>query len=305
MNNSNRKFDAAGTAFAMLCLFFGVPGPLIIKYIAPHIDVWTQNFLRYCVAAAVLIPFALLSCERAIFKKSIWQKTLIIAAVNVVMQCCWGAAFYYIDPAFVTLLSKSTILWSSAISLLIFADERALIKSKSFWLSFAIVITGVIGVTVFKKDFTTKASIIGILLTLGFAFSWAVYTVSIKAMLKNTCSMSSFAAVSVYTVIALGVLAYFFGKPAQSFSMPNGVWLLLALSAVTSIAGSHSTYYAAIKRIGSTIPPLVILAQPFLVLLVSRVIFNEQLNGPQWFFGLLLIAGSALAIKSQEYLKKE
>ncbi|OHB53095.1 MAG: hypothetical protein A2Y10_06885 [Planctomycetes bacterium GWF2_41_51] len=302
--NANRKFNIAGTAFAVSSLFFGVPGPLIIKYIAPHIDVWTQNFLRYVVAAAVLIPFALISRERAIFNKIIWRKTLIIAFINVIMQCCWGAAFYYINPAFITLLAKSSIFWTSAISLIFFADERLLVKSRNFWLSFFIVVIGIIGVTVFKNDFSTKASIIGIVLTLGFAFSWAIYTISIKVLLKSSNSTTSFAVVSVYTAIALGILAFVFGKPQQSMAMSNFGWFLLAISAVTSIAGSHSTYYAAIKRIGSTIPPLIVLAQPFLVLLVSRVVFNEYLNAYQWFFGLLLIAGSALAIKSQDYLNR-
>ncbi|OQA03955.1 MAG: EamA-like transporter family protein [Planctomycetes bacterium ADurb.Bin401] len=220
------------------------------------------------------------------------------------MQCCWGAAFYFINPAFITLLAKSSIFWTSAISLICFVDERPLVKSGTFWLSFLIVVIGIIGVTVFKNDFSTKASIIGIVLTLAFAFSWAIYTISIKVMLKNSNSTASFTVVSAYTAIALGILAFLFGKPQQSLSMSNFGWLLLAISAVTSIAGSHSTYYAAVKRIGSTIPPLVVLAQPFLVLLVSRVVFKEYLNGYQWFFGLLLIAGSALAVKSQADLNK-
>jgi len=79
----------------------------------------------------------------------------------------------------------------------------------------------------------------------------------------------------------------------------------LLISAVSSIAISHSCYYAAIKRIGATIPSLVILALPFLILLASRVIFNERFSAAQCFFGLLLIAGAALAVRAQEHLKKD
>jgi len=305
MGNSNRKFNLAGTAFAVLSLFCGVPGPLVIKYIAPFIDFWTQNFLRYVVAVAILLPFVLLSQKKAVFDKNIWRKALIIAFINVIMQCCWGAAFYYINPAFITLLAKSSILWTSAISLIFFVDERPLVKSWAFWSAFFIVIIGIVGVTVFKQDFSTKASITGIVLTLGFAFSWAIYTIAIKVLLKDSDSTTSFAIVSVYTAVALGVLAFFFGRPVQCLNLSMNLWALLTFSAATSIAASHVTYYSAIKRIGSTIPPLVVLAQPFLVLLVSRVIFNEHLNGPQWFFGLLLVAGAALAIKAQESLGKQ
>jgi drug/metabolite transporter (DMT)-like permease len=86
--------------------------------------------------------------------------------------------------------------------------------------------------------------------------------------------------------------------------MSSSAWIYLLISAVLSIAISHSCYYAAIKRIGATIPSLVILALPFLILLASRVIFNERLSTAQGFFGLLLIVGAALAIKSQGYIKK-
>jgi len=304
MTNTNRKFYLAGTIFTLFSLFSGVPGPLIIKYIAPYMDFWTQNFLRYVAAVITMLPFVLLSSKTHIYSKELWRKTLLIAVINIFMQCCWGAAFYYINPAFITLLSKSSVLWTVSISLFFFADERPLIKSPAFWVSFCIVIIGIFGVTFFKQDFSTSASVIGIVLTLGFAFSWAIYTIAIKALLKKEDSMTSFAIVSVYSAIGLGILAFWFGKPTQCVDFSPNIWLLLILSSLTSITISHITLYASIKRIGSTISTLVVLAQPFLVLLVSGPLFNERLIAAQWFFGLLLIAGAALAIKAQDCLGK-
>jgi drug/metabolite transporter (DMT)-like permease len=304
MTTTTRKFYIAGTIFTIMSLFSGVPGPLIIKYIAPYMDFWTQNFLRYVVAVLTMLPLVLFSSEGHIYSKSLWSKAMPIAAVNIFMQCCWGSAFYYINPAFITLLSKSSVLWTVGIALIFFADERPLLKSPAFWTSFIIVIIGIIGVTFFKQDFSTKASAIGIILTLGFAISWAVYTILIKVFLKNEDSTASFAVVSVYTAIGLGVLAFSFGKPMQCTGFSPFIWFLLILSSLTSITTSHITFYASIKRIGSTIPTLVVLAQPFLVLLVSSPLFGEKLNTLQWFFGILLIAGAALAIKAQDKLEQ-
>jgi drug/metabolite transporter (DMT)-like permease len=56
------------------------------------------------------------------------------------------------------------------------------------------------------------------------------------------------------------------------------------------------------RRIGATIPALVILAQPFIVLTVSYIVFGESLNGLQLLFGLVLLAGSALAVWAQQQL---
>jgi drug/metabolite transporter (DMT)-like permease len=59
------------------------------------------------------------------------------------------------------------------------------------------------------------------------------------------------------------------------------------------------------RRIGATVPALVVLVQPFAVFAVSRVVFEESLNILQLAFGLVLLAGSAFAISSQQHLKRD
>jgi drug/metabolite transporter (DMT)-like permease len=304
MKHTNRKFDIAGTVFALLALVCWVPAPLAIKYLSPHLDFWTQNALRYIFAAVMVFIFVYFSKKGDVFEKDLWRKGLIIALPNVVMQCLWCAGLYYLNPAFGTLLAKTAILWTAAMSLIFFADERGLMKSKSFWTGFVIAIIGLVGVTVFKEDFSTAATVLGIIMILGSSLSWALYTIAVKALLKGSDSMMSFAIVSVYTAVFLAILAFIFGEPMQCLNISAGIWTVLILSGLVSLAAAHIFYYAAIKRIGATIPSLAILAQPFLVLLVSRVLFGEYLNGPQWVFGLLLITGSGLAIKAQESLNK-
>jgi drug/metabolite transporter (DMT)-like permease len=303
MAKNNTRFNITGTVFAVLALVFWVPSPIAIKYLSPYVDFWTQNALRYTIAAITVFAFVSFSKKAAVFEKDLWRKALIIAVPNVVMQCLWCAAFYYLNPAFGALLAKTSVLWTAAISLIFFVDERPLMKSRSFWTGFCIAIIGLIGVTIFKKDFSTAASVAGIIIILCCSVAWALYTIAIKALLKGSDSMTSFAIVSMYTAVSLTVLAFLFGKPAQCLNMSAGIWVVLVLSGLSSLAVAHSLYYAAIKRIGATIPSLVVLAQPFLVLLVSRVLFSEYLSGPQWLFGLLLVAGSALAIRAQEHLK--
>ena len=80
-------------------------------------------------------------------------------------------------------------------------------------------------------------------------------------------------------------------------------WACIIISGVTAIALAHTLYYAAIRRIGATIPAMVILAQPFIVLAISYVVFVESMNIFQLFFGVILLIGSALAIFAQQHLK--
>ena len=62
-------------------------------------------------------------------------------------------------------------------------------------------------------------------------------------------------------------------------------------------------YYVAIKRIGATIPAIILLSLPFAVLALSRIVFGEVLNGFQLVFGTILIVGAGFAIWAQQHLK--
>lgn len=300
-----RRFDIAATFACVGTLFCWSVGPIFIKYLAGHIDSWTQNLLRYSVACLFWLPFLLFAIKRGQVEKKLWRKALLPAAANIVMQSLWAAGFYYVGPAFMVLLSKSSVIWVTGFSLLFFADERGLIRSKRFWLGLVLSAIGVVGVICYKQDFTASGTIIGIAIALACAFMWAVYTISVRIAFRDTNSHIGFSVVSIYTVAGLFVLGISFGRPEECLKMVPKAWAAVVISAVTAIALGHVLYYAAMKRIGVTIPTLVILAQPFSVLAISNIVFGESLNNLQLLFGIVLLAGSALAIWAQQHLKRD
>jgi drug/metabolite transporter (DMT)-like permease len=111
-----------------------------------------------------------------------------------------------------------------------------------------------------------------------------------------------FAVMSFYTAIVLWAFALFFGAPIGAFQIGFRPWLAVISSAIMGISLGHVLYYAAIKRIGATIPMLIVLAQPFTVLSVSRIVFGERMNALQLISGLVLLSGAAIAIWAQEHL---
>jgi drug/metabolite transporter (DMT)-like permease len=219
------------------------------------------------------------------------------------MQSLFACAFYYIGPAFMILLAKSSLIWIAGFSLIFFPDERALVKSKRFWTGLALSAAGVVGVLVFKEDFVATKTLTGIILTLGMAFMWAVYTLSAKVAFKDIDSRQGFSVITIYTVIGLSVLVFWRGDVGQCVQMGASRWALVVISGITSIAFAHVLYYTAMRRIGATIPALVVLVQPFIILAISRIVFGESLNKWQLLFGVVLLVGSAFAIWAQEHLK--
>ncbi len=298
------KFDITATSACIGALIFWSLGPIFITYLGGYLDSWTQNMLRYTVACMLWLPFLIISLNKKQFDKKIWRKALVPAAANLVMQSLWAAAFYYIGPTFMVLLTKTNILWIAGFSLIFFPEERSLTKSKSFWIGLSLSITGVIGVMYYKVNLSETRTIIGIIIALLTAFAWAVYTISVKIAFRDVDSRSGFSVIIIYTVIGLGFAALLFGKIEDCLYIGIQQWIYIVVSAILSIALAHVFYYAAIRRLGATIPALVILSQPFIVLAISYHIFGESLNIYQSLFGTVLIAGSALSIWAQQYLNR-
>lgn len=299
---STRKFDASATSACLGMLLFWSVGPIFIKYLTGYLDSWSQNMLRYLSACLFWLPYLLLAVRKKQLDHRVWRKAILPSAANVAMQSLWAAAFYYINPGFLVLLSKSSVIWIAGFSLIFFADERPLVKSLRFWAGLGLSLIGVIGVTLCREDFAVQKTVLGIGIGLGAAFMWGVYTILVKTAFKDIASRSSFSVISIYTVIGLCVLGLTFGRPADCLRLGAWSWACVVISGIVSIALGHVVYYVAVRRIGATIPSLVLLATPFTVLAISHIVFGESLNGLQWFFGVILIVGSALAIWSQRSL---
>lgn len=303
MNDNERKFDWPATLACLGTLVLWSIGPNFIRFLSDYLDFWTQNMLRYLAACLFWLPFLIYTIRAGRFDKSVLWRALLPAASNIAMQSLWAAGLYYIDPAFFVLLTKSSIIWVAAFSIIFFVDERPLLKSYRFWLGTVLSIIGVMGVLIFKEDFSTSRTITGIVIALVTSVVWALYIISVKIALKGMDSRIGFSVTSAYTFAGLCVLALIFGKLADCLEIGVLPWACVVISGITAIGLAHVFYYFAIKRIGATIPVLVILSQPFVVFAISSVLFGEVLNGFQWAFGVVLLAGAALAIWAQQHLK--
>ena len=299
-----QEVDVSATLACLGALSFWSLGPIFIKYLTGYVDSWTQNLLRYSVACLFWLPFLVLSIKTKRLDHKVWCRALIPGMANILMQSLYAAAFYYIGPAFMVLQMKTNIIWIGGFSLIFFSEERALVRSKRFWIGLTLSVVGLIGVMYHEVELAEARIITGIIVAQAAAFMWGVYTISVKIAFSDIDSRSGFSVISIYTVAGLAVSALLFGKVETAVQMGAWQWACVVISGVTAIALAHTLYYAAMRRIGATIPSLVILAQPFIVLAISYVVFGESMNIFQLLFGIVLLIGSGLAIWAQQHLKR-
>lgn len=302
--SDHRKVYVTATFACLGSLAFWSLGPIFIKYLTGYLDSWTQNLLRYSVACLFWLPFLVFSAKTKRLDHRVWRRAIIPAMANIVMQSLWAAAFYYIGPAFMVLQTKMNIIWIAGFSLIFFPEERALVRSIRFWIGLTLSVVGLIGVMYNEVELAESGIITGIVIAQTAAFMWGVYTISVKIAFKDIDSRSGFSVISIYTVAGLAVVALLFGNAETAAQIGAWQWVYVIISGITAIALAHTLYYAAMRRIGATIPALVVLAQPFIVLAISHIIFGESMNIFQLFFGVILLTGSALAIWAQQHLKR-
>ena len=288
-----------GTAAALAALACWSIGPIFIKLLTRHFDAWTQNFYRYLVACLFLLPVLLTARAKGQIARGVWLRALAPAAFNVVMQTFWAFSYYYLNPAFMNLMSQSSVLWITLFSFIIFAEERALLARATFWMGLIFSLSGLAGVILSGRNFRVEGTTIGVLLTLSSSLTWALYVISARIAFRRTPSEQGFAVICLYTVAGLFATALIFSHPFRNLPAEPGPWLYVLISAIVPIALAHVSYYASMKRIGSTVPALILLALPFLVLPQSILVFHEPFIPAQWLWGLVLIAGCVCSILSQ------
>ena len=296
------KIDKLGTLAIIGVVAFWTIGPIAIRYLSGYLDFWTQNFLRYAAACLLWLPFLFISFRNGSLDGRVWKVALLPAVANIAMQSFWAVVLYYIEPALMSLLSKSSMIWVICFSLIFFTKERVLLKSVWFWMGMVLSVAGVAGVLVNREGFAAGSNVIGISLCLVSSFLWAVYTVTVKRAFRDIDVRAGFSVISIYTVFGLGVLCFMFGDIGASLEMEAWPWFYVVVSGFLSIAFAHVLYYYSIKRIGAMIPSMVLLGLPFSVLAFSNVIFGETLSSLQWVFGMVLVVGCGMSIWSQSRL---
>jgi len=284
-------------ALALVLVLWSTP-TVFVKWLLPHYDPFTQNFLRYASSALFLLPWL---CWELFRRRTRLGKRELVrlfwpSIPNVISQTVWPLALLWLYPAFVALFNKSSIVFSCLLALVFFPDERWLFRSRRFLIGLALSVVGTLGLSVLRPDLDKGKMNLAVLLVLFGAVTWAAYSVTVKKFAADIGSRLSFAVISLYTTAWLLAPAILWGDLGLLLRSPWNVNVVLVLSGVLCIGISHPLYFLAIKELGVSVCATMLLCTPIGSLLLSHWIFGEMLSVGQALFGLVLLAGGALTL---------
>lgn len=301
MHQPPESSRAAGAFCVTVTLLSWSTVLLFLRALHDDIDGWTANGWRYGMCALGLVPFLLWRLHRGTVPMRILKAAIIPAIINALGQTCFGFAVYYIEPGLAGFLLRVAVISATIGAFVMFADERALLRSRWFWGGFLLVIFGSIGTVVFGTNPIAGATATGVLLGATAGAFFGLYGVSVRYCMRGIPPVASFTTIAVYTATAMVALMLIFGERhgAAVFDLSPLLATYLVVSAVLGIAVGHVFYYKSIERLGVAITGSIIQLAPFLGAAVSMVIFDEPLTALQWACGFIMLGGGFLLLRAE------
>ncbi len=277
----------------------------MLKWLTGYIpDGFTCNVVRYPVAALVYVPWMIWGLRRNSIGR-FWLYALLPAGVNVVLQTLWAWSPYFLDAGLLSFLFRLYVVWAILGAFWVFPDERRLSRSAQFWIGSLLAGAGFIIMSVIGLEEQKTVSVAGLVLIFFCSIAFGLYGITVRwSMGGKQHPMVAFSVIGAYTSLGVILMAPF-GETSSLLRLEAWPASVLVLSALIGIAVAHGLFYTAVQRIGVAICTLTLMAAPFISLLGSYVLFEEQFTLGQWFGGVLLIGGSALAVWTQQHMKTE
>ncbi len=290
MSLSPRPGGAAAVAILVLTPVLFSTNPVIGRAAVESTGPWTLAFLRWALAAAVLLPLAAPALRRhAATLAAEWPWLVTLGALG--MLICGGGLYTALKT---TTATNATLIYTTS-PLAILALERVLRGRPIRRRETAGIVLALVGVVVLVSRGSLDRLVglqfsMGDLLTLGCAVSWAVYTVILRRPgLAGLPALALFVSIAVAGAALLAPLMVFETVSTGTFPASGAQWLSIAGLVVLASVAAFLGYQASIRLAGPAVTGMMMYLMPVSGVAMAAVFLGER---P----GLAVLAGSLLVI---------
>jgi len=291
----------SGVALILFTLVAWASVPLFLRFFTDKIDGWTTNGWRYGASAIFWLPVLLFAAARRKLPRGLWKAAVVPSLFNIFAQIAFAWAPYYIYPGMLTFLLRLQIVFVAVGAYVLFPSERPILRSPTYIIGAITVFCGLLGLCFLGEAVPKGGTAFGIFLGFSAGILYGGYSLSVRHFMHEIHPAHAFGAICQFTAAGMIGLMLALGKShgAVAWSLSWPLLEMLIASAMIGIAISHTTYYAALARLGVSLCVGVILLQPVLTSAASYFLFDERLTLRQWISGGVALTGGAVMLVTQ------
>ena len=289
--SKSKEFEK-GVIFLIGAAFAWSWPAVMIRILRADFDIFTQSFFRYIGASVFLFAIGLTFTRKRMIHAAINFKMLLIPSIIMAIHQVFFTAGVCMTSAVVSsLVGRLNAIMIPFLSFIFYADERLIVKNKSFLLGSFLALVGVSGVILGKGGLDAGEFNHGFLFVMFGTLAWSVYAVYIKKLIRSLDPLAIISYVSLFALAIFLPLTLKFGNLSSINEVSIGTKFLLFGSGILGIGVGNVFYYHGVKHVGTSISSIFFLLLPFSVGILAFVILGETLTITQIAFGLLSIVG--------------
>jgi len=211
---------------------------------------------------------------------------LLAASMIFLNQLCFVYGVKLAHASTVALLLGITPIFIGLISLALGLERLP----HPFWIGAAVTFAGVALIAIANGG--VGSSLNGTLISIGTAFTWACYTISIAPLMRRYSPYRISALVLAIGWVPLALI----GIPQiadQHFTFGWKVWLGFGYAVVGPLFLTNVLWFTAIDRVGASRASLFANLQPFFAVFFALILLSESLHTLEIAGGVLIFAGIA------------
>ncbi|MGO3184295.1 MAG: DMT family transporter [Aequorivita sp.] len=265
--------------------------PILVKLkLSPPV---ISAFYRMAIAAAVLVPFTLITGKFKIPSVKVLILTIVCGTLFALDVTVWNIAIQESTATQATLLTNLSPVWVG-VGAFFFLKNK---PTRNFWIGTLIAIFGMITLVGFHFFRNLDFDLAFIFAILSGIF-YAVYMLVSKFVLYDV-EVVPFITLSTFTsAVVLGIMSYFMNEPFTGFSQMG--WMSLVVQGLICQLAAWLLLGYATKHMRATRVSVSLLGQAVLTTFFAWMFINEEVTFQMIIGGLILLFG----IRVTFYTKK-
>jgi len=245
---------------------------------ADGLDIFTMLFLRFGVAALLMLAILLVRRERFPRGKILLQLIGMGALGYVGQSFSYLTAIKYASAGLVALLLYLYPMFVFVLSVIV-------LHEKATWVKIVAIISALLG-TALTVD-PAGGQLLGVLLAISAALIYSVYIIVGTNVMRHVSAVQSSVVIFASAGTVYGILMIFNGVhlPSTSSGWINTVGIVLVATVIPVVA-----FLAGLERIGPTSAAMLSTLEPVVTVLLAAWIFGERLQS------IALVGGGMILI---------